>query len=276
MILQDWLDICREKHTDKCSVKSDCVSSVQHLKLVDCETHEIVSAHDYAYAALSYTCGQIEHAPHDPSFLPSILPTTIKDAITVTQKLGLRYLWIDRYCISQTNEDRRNSQMGQMNLVYKNSDITIIAAAGKDPAYGLPGVSSRHRQPQPQIKIGKYSLASSLLDIRSTAMESYWNTRGWTYQESLLSTRRIIFTDQQVYYECHGMLCYEVWDLPLREMHTEDGQALQSKYSTSYNGLSGGDEDKQRELRLVARDFLRQMPMLFLVFWRLLRLGLWV
>jgi hypothetical protein len=83
-----------------------------------------------------------EHAPHDPSHLPAILPTSIKDAITVTQKLGLRYLWIDRYCISQTNEYRRNSQMGQMNLVYNNSEIIIIAAAGKEPAYGLSGVSS--------------------------------------------------------------------------------------------------------------------------------------
>ena len=244
MILQDWLNICREKHTNICSSKS--VSPVQHLKLVDCETHEIVSGNGHAYAALSYTCGQIEHASHEPDHLPSILPNTIKDAITVTQKLGLRYLWIDRYCIDQTNEDRRNSQMGQMNLVYKNSEITIIAAAGKDPAYGLPGVSSRHRQPQPRVKIGKYFLASPLLDIRSTAMESHWNTRGWTYQESLLSTRRIIFTDQQVYYECHGMLCYEVWDLPLREMHTKDGQTLESKYITSYDRY----EDKHSELRV--------------------------
>jgi hypothetical protein len=244
MILQDWLDICREKHTNKCSSKS--VSPVQHLKLVDCETHDIVSANDYAYAALSYTCGQIEYAPYDPDHLPSILPNTIQDAIAVTQKLGLRYLWVDRYCIDQINEDCRNSQMGQMNLVYQNSEITIIAAAGKDPAYGLPGVSSRHRQPQPRVKIGKYFLASSLFDIHSTAMESHWNTRGWTYQESLLSTRRIVFTDQQVYYECHGMLCYEVWDLPLRKMHTEDGQTLESKYTTSYDR----HEDKHSELRV--------------------------
>jgi hypothetical protein len=243
-ILQDWLDICREKHTNKCSSKSS--SPVQHLKLVDCETHEIVPANDHAYAALSYVCGQIEHAPHDPNHLPSILPNTIKDAIIVTQRLGLRYLWVDRYCIDQADEDRRNSQMGQMNLVYKNSEITIIAAAGKDSAYGLPGVTSRHRQQQPQVQIGKYFLASSLLDIRSTAMKSHWNTRGWTYQESLLSTRRIIFTDQQVYYECQGMFCYEVWDLPLREMHSEDGQGLQPRYSTSYDT----HEDKQSELRI--------------------------
>ena len=42
------------------------------------------------------------------------------------------------------------------------------------------------------------------------------------------------------------MFCYEVWDLPLREMHTEDGQALESKYSTSYDGY----EDKHSELRV--------------------------
>lgn len=35
---------------------------------------------------------------------------------------------------------------------------------------------------------------------------SEWMTRGWTYQEALLPRRRLIFTDQQVYFECQGLI----------------------------------------------------------------------
>jgi hypothetical protein len=38
--------------------------------------------------------------------LSTIFPRTIRDAITVSRKLGLRYLW-DQYCIPQDNEDER-------------------------------------------------------------------------------------------------------------------------------------------------------------------------
>jgi hypothetical protein len=65
-------------------------------------------------------------------FLSGDLPDTIEDAITVTRNLGFQYLWIDRYCIDQQNEKEASAQIRQMDLVYKNAEITIIAAAGKD------------------------------------------------------------------------------------------------------------------------------------------------
>jgi hypothetical protein len=36
--------------------------------------------------------------------------------------------------------------------------------------------------------------------------------RAWTYQESFFSTRRIVFTVQQVYYECQTGIAYETID----------------------------------------------------------------
>jgi NADH:ubiquinone oxidoreductase subunit 4 (subunit M) len=72
--------------------------------------------------------------------MPSQLPNTIKDAIAVTQQLGFRYLWIDRYCIDQQNQTHAMQQIEQMGSIYKYSEITIIAACGIDPSYGLPGI----------------------------------------------------------------------------------------------------------------------------------------
>lgn len=38
---------------------------------------------------------------------------------------------------------------------------------------------------------------------------SVWAERGWTYQELLLSRRRLVFTDFQVYFDCDRMFCVE-------------------------------------------------------------------
>lgn len=43
-----------------------------------------------------------------------------------------------------------------MDLVYKNAELTIVAAAGVNADYGLPGVGIRQRTSQEHIKIGKH------------------------------------------------------------------------------------------------------------------------
>lgn len=43
---------------------------------------------------------------------------------------------------------------------------------------------------------------------------SKWQTRGWTFQEAILSPRLLVFTDQGVYYHCHGKTALEDEDCP--------------------------------------------------------------
>jgi len=99
--------------------------------------------------------------------------------------------------------------MSQMDLIYQNSEVTIVAAAGEDPEYDLPGVGRRKRRQQPQTKIGSTVLISPLPKTAHLIAKSQWAKRAWTYQESLLSRRRLVFTDEQVYFQCHGTHCYE-------------------------------------------------------------------
>ena len=82
-------------------------------------------------------------------------------AITVTRKLGFRYLWIDRYCINQQRIEEVSTQVQQMDLVYQNSEVTTT---GKDSQYGLPGVGRCNRSPQARAKIGNHFLVSALKD----------------------------------------------------------------------------------------------------------------
>ena len=66
--------------------------------------------------------------------------------------------------------------------------------------------SSKIEKPLPPGEIsGKTILVSTLEDPRIAVRNSEWATRGWTYQEGVLSTRRLVFLEQQMYWECNSM-----------------------------------------------------------------------
>jgi hypothetical protein len=83
-------------------------STVRYQYLIECQTRTLVPAEDHPYVALSYVWGPIHGIfkfTDDSEQLPTKLPRTIEDAITVTQKLDFRYLWVDRYCINQQPDE---------------------------------------------------------------------------------------------------------------------------------------------------------------------------
>ncbi|KAJ4350321.1 uncharacterized protein N0V89_008942 [Didymosphaeria variabile] len=70
---------------------------------------------------------------------------TIEDAIMTVRKLGYKYAWVDALCIVQDDVDNVTLNVDQMDQIYRGAHLTVIAAAGKDAYYGLPGVSTRPR-----------------------------------------------------------------------------------------------------------------------------------
>jgi hypothetical protein len=99
-----------------------------------------------------------------------------------------------------------------MDSIYANAAVTIIAVAGDGPHHGLPGVDGTLRNLQPALKIGDHLIASMLRHGIVAVLKSKWATRGWTYQERILSKRRLIFTDEQVHCECNNMHYTETID----------------------------------------------------------------
>ena len=216
-LLRNWYDLCVRHHPKKCAV--DITERPDTLKVIDCQTKQIVEAPpDCPYIALSYVWGQgqsIATWPKQPCEEPGSsmlsadrIPNVITDAMTVTVQLGWQFLWVDRYCIDQ-NDEAKHMQMNQMDKVYSSAEITIIAAAGDSAWYGLPGVSSTLRRTQPHAMVRGRLLASTMRTSIDIIGNSRWATRAWTYQEAALSKRRLIFTEEQVFFECKHMSCCE-------------------------------------------------------------------
>ncbi|KFY10702.1 hypothetical protein V491_07509 [Pseudogymnoascus sp. VKM F-3775] len=186
------------------------------VNVIDCYSREIVPVQaPCEYFTLSYVWGAAAVAPNSPSgsLLPSRLPTTVEDAITVVKQLGYRYLWVDRYCLNRGNKAEFQTQLNQMSDIYRNGVAGIIGAAGEDADYGLPGVSTRHRTRQPRIKIGNYVLWSNMTDPRTVVKRSKWMTRAWTYQEGVFMKNWFAFTDEQVFFQrsSRGADIHERW-----------------------------------------------------------------
>ena len=224
--IKNLIKYCAKHHQELCNTPRP---RPQALKLIDCHSLSIVIASPSdRYVALSYVWAST--APlelnssvlsKEPSNSSSDPPNLIRDAISVTRALGYRYLWVDQICINQNDSVEKHDQINQMDLVYQNSEITIIAASQNEGS-GLPGINATPRKSQPKIRVGGISIVSTMGDPRDFIHQTRWSTRGWTYQEAILSRRRLVFTEEQMYFECNAMNCRESLTTDLDMIHEAD------------------------------------------------------
>jgi hypothetical protein len=248
-LLRSWMGRCVKWHGDQYS--DECERSgisaqalPNNLRLIDVRnTPSIVKVKnttDLRYVALSYVWGEQKMRAEcgmepailkrenvmygQPTLLPQPLPQTIKDAIRVIGELGFKYLWVDALCIVQNDApEQKNLHISKMDAIYNRASLTIAAGAGDHANYGLPGISMPRKESQYSEVIKGLRFATMFPSY--TSLESsnslYWNTRGWTFQEKLLSKRIMLFTDQQVYFKC----AESIWT---EEIHMETGRLSNS------------------------------------------------
>lgn len=198
-LIKGWMDNCLYSHS--CAVLTPG-GFVPNQHVINCSTRKVVPALPGCdYTALSYVWGPSQTPSYNGDTLGAV-PKTVEDAIQVTQIMGFRYLWVDRYCIRQDNSRHKMEQIHSMHKIYSNAKFTIVAAAGDSPDHGLPGVSDRHRYAQPRVRLGSRLMVSTLSDPSNLICSSKWWTRGWTYQECMNSRRLLFFTEEQVYFQC--------------------------------------------------------------------------
>jgi hypothetical protein len=226
-----WLEFCDQHHLADCRMSK--MDKIPFFWLIDCATRLIVDAPEEAhYAALSYCWGPpIDFTRENPNELPAVAELVIEDALKVCDALAIPYLWVDRYCNSQSDLSILPTQLQNMGKIYASAYVTIIAACGEDPKFGLPGVSTRNRKPQVFVETHGHHLAC-VPDIHQEIQTCTWSTRGWTYQESLLSKRRLVFTESQAYFQCWNMHCCESTPLRLEEAHTRSLERFRESIHT--------------------------------------------
>ncbi|KAF3038880.1 hypothetical protein E8E11_000811 [Didymella keratinophila] len=208
-VIKSWLSECNTVHVKKCRPQNR--NYVRNLKVIDCAKRAIVSAPpDCSFVALSYVWGPPSAQPDLTSIkLNIVLLPTIEDSITVTQELGFTYLWIDRYCINQDDEQEKQEQIEQMADIYASAAVTIIAAAGEDPSYGLPGIRKTKRGLTRVEQVRSIRLfMNPPIEPRERyspyyVHESKWASRAWTFQECYNSPRRLFFTREQITLVCN-------------------------------------------------------------------------
>ena len=224
--LRFWLKTCTEGHKEcKRDYWHKVLPPPQNLRVIDVQKSRVIPAKEgWRYIALSYVWGGpqkfmlLKENVADwalPGKMPKTgeLPNTIRDAVTLVGAIGERYLWIDSLCIVQDDMSTKQDQIEQMDRVYGSALFTIVAAAGNSANAGLPGLSPGSRQKLQMVEcIQGLRLAVPLPTLLDSMDSSYINTRGWTFQERLLSQRAIFFTDHQVYYQCdRDVWCEDVY-----------------------------------------------------------------
>jgi Heterokaryon incompatibility protein (HET) len=219
--MSDKLDAGQLDATSRLSTARDAKVYVQ--RLIDTQQECLVEVsglsptHRSYYVTLSYVWGSGQqkttltqksydmlHHPGSLGAKNAAIPKTIRDAMTVCKDIDMRYLWVDALCIVQDGPDKMD-QINKMHGIYATAKLTIVASHGQDADAGLPGVSSALASRQTSIRVQDSVLileGRSLEDVLDSAI---WSSRAWTYQEFLLSSRKLVFSDSLVYFACeHG------------------------------------------------------------------------
>lgn len=155
-------------------------------------------------------------------FSISELPKSFRDAISITQTLGVKYLWIDSLCIIQDSVVDWRREAAAMGDIYRNSYCNIAATralssdqgcfADRDPSVVSPcTVSSAWTDRIPQtclIVEGQFF---------SQVFGAPLNRRAWVVQERLLAPRVLHYAQEQLFWECHEFEACETFPhgLPL-------------------------------------------------------------
>ena len=224
-LFREWLKTCETKH-DHPTPK---FTGEMKIRLIDVQKKCLIewngpTSDAPRFVALSYVWGMSQQDVmlttdqlnefKQPGFFDRPLDLTIGDSIDLVSRMEEKYLWIDSLCILQDSREDKAHQIPQMHKIYGKAIVTIVAAYGCDADSGLPGVGTGTRfgsHFKLELEDIQISFRSStkffapVIDIgfaENYLRSSTYQGRAWTFQEGHLSTRMLVFTKDQVYWEC--------------------------------------------------------------------------
>lgn len=219
MILAEWIRSCDRTH--KCYPENNVFLPTRVLdvgeidsSIIRLTSHVRGQTRPGRYAALSHRWGRnhrtfCTYKSNQDRFMKRIelseLPSTFRDAVQVTRKLGLQYLWIDSLCIIQDDKKDWDTESKLMEQVFSSAYVTIAAscASGTEDGFLKP---RPHRQCVRLIADNgePYFVCEAIDNFAVDVEQGELNKRGWVFQERALSRRTIYFSEKQTYWECGG------------------------------------------------------------------------
>ena len=91
------------------------------------------------------------------------LTPTARDAVYITRRLQIRYLWINSLCVIQDSEEDWDQESQQMVRIYANAVVTVSADAAAGDADGILDHGSQERSTVAPVKF-PYSLEGGPMD----------------------------------------------------------------------------------------------------------------
>ena len=155
-----WFNNCVNTHS--CCSKSAWTKDFLPTRLIDltppkqstqprlCDSSELLSS--VKYATLSHCWGNLPIVRLTNTSLASMmeglpmseLSETFKDAMFITSRLGVRYLWIDSLCIIQDSVRDWQQESALMGSVYSNAICNIAATGAPNGLAGCFTERNRH------------------------------------------------------------------------------------------------------------------------------------
>ncbi|KAH7308592.1 heterokaryon incompatibility protein-domain-containing protein [Stachybotrys elegans] len=201
----------------------------------------------------------------------SMLPKGYQDAIELTRKLGIRYIWIDSLCIIQDDNADWEIQASLMTEIFQNAYLTIAGTKSRNPNDGYFSVSpAKYKSSRIEHEDKEGTLRHAY--VRCT-IPHFFSTkaargtdyspgdfpllqRGWVFQERLLSPRLLHLGDVEMAWECNETCACEcigetrTYDSEPRWVHTKGKHARNLAKATSW-------KDLQPEWRSIVEHYTR-------------------
>ncbi|KFY10911.1 hypothetical protein V492_04782 [Pseudogymnoascus sp. VKM F-4246] len=222
-IASNWLSNCTESH-DLCKSSGDEALPTRLISITG-ESLRLVLTSEWLnkprYATLSHCWGSGNVIKLNSEDLDAYMealpidrfPKTFKDAIEITKRLGLDYLWIDSLCIIQDSEDDWQKESALMGSVFGGSTITIAASSARDGSQGCfmkpPFFSGGLRARITDAGLQRVQDFRSQQSYPLSTFKAHLGTRAWALQEKMLPPRTIHFGNRGAFWECRTKLASE-------------------------------------------------------------------
>ncbi|KAH8724540.1 heterokaryon incompatibility protein-domain-containing protein [Phaeosphaeriaceae sp. PMI808] len=146
----------------------------------------------------------------------SRLPKTLQDAMTITLRLGLQYIWIDSLCIIQDDPEDLSREIAKMANTFQGAFVTISAASAFSVDQGF--LSDRATLSRRRIGLPWRSTNAEngtvLIERERQAYdpaEDPINLRAWTLQEHILPRRMLVFGTRELWWTCETAVSFDTF-----------------------------------------------------------------